>query len=254
MIEMGTVPHTGEGLVTRPDLRIVRDGTAYFLSKLREIDDDELDRPSLLPGWTRRHVTAHVAYNALALLNLVEWARTGVEKSMYESPEARDEQIEQGIALSPTELRELNDTAATALDAGWEAMTDAAWRAEVRARKGQLVAASATVWMRTREVWLHAVDLDNGGSFADIPGECIDHVTANVVQAWRTRQAVESIPNFVLVADDRSDTRSVGSPDAADTVVIRGSAAALAQWATGRGRAGVVTESGAPAPAPPAWL
>ena len=24
-----------------------------------------------------------------------------------------------------------------------------------------------TVWMRTREVWLHAVDLDNGGTFTD---------------------------------------------------------------------------------------
>lgn len=237
-----------------PDLRVVRDGTTYFLNRLDELDDAQFDQPSLLPGWTRRHVAAHVAYNALALLNLIEWARTGVEKPMYESPAARDAQIEDGVALTPAALRELNATVAAQLDNAWGALTDEAWQAEVRTRMGQPVATSATVWMRTREVWLHAMDLDNGGSFTDIPAECIDHVTANVVHAWRTRQVAEQIPSFVLVADDRSDTWAVGSAGAGDAIVIRGSAAGLAQWATGRGGVGVVTDSGTPAPTPPAWL
>lgn len=251
---MGTASGEGERSVTRPDLGIVRKGTAYFLRKLAELDDDEFDQPSLLPGWTRSHVGAHVAYNALALLNLVEWARTGVEKPMYESAEARDEEIEQGVALTPAELRELNETAATALDAAWEALTAEAWQAEVRTRNGQTVAAATTVWMRTREIWLHAVDLDNGASFTDIPAEAIDHVTAEVVQSWQGRQAAEPIPHFVLAPDDRSRTCAVGPEDASDAVVIRGSAAGLAQWASGRGGAGVATESGTPAPTPPDWL
>ncbi len=238
----------------RPDLRVVREGTEYFLQKLRELNDDRFDGPSLLPGWTRRHVAAHVAYNAVALLNLVEWAETGVEKPMYESPAARDAEIEQGVALAPAALRELNNQAATKLDTAWNALTDEAWQAEVRTRTGQPVAASATVWMRTREVWLHAVDLNTGASFTDIPADCIDHVAANVIAAWRARQAAEQVPNFVLRPDDRPGTWAVGSADAGDAVILTGSAAALTQWATGRGAAGVATESGAEAPMPPAWL
>lgn len=254
MVNVSETSHGERGSAERPDLQLVRDGTAYFQRALAELTDDELDQPSLLPSWSRRHVAAHVGYNAYALMNLVEWARTGVEKPMYESDAARDEQIEQGLALAPAALRELNASAAAALDSAWETLTDEAWQAEVRMRAGRAIPASVTVWMRTREVWLHAVDLDHGASFNDIPADCIDRVTANVVSTWRTRQAAEQIPNFVLAPDDRSRTRAVGDPDASDAVVIRGSAAALARWATGRGGADAVTESGAPAPTPPAWL
>lgn len=247
--------NSGEGTenAPRPDLQTVRAGTAHYLLRLDELDDDEFDQPSLLPGWTRGHVAAHVAHNAYALMNLAEWARTGVEKPMYESPEARDEQIEQGRALDSRALRDLNEAAAGALDEAWEALTDENWRARVRTRAGQSIPASSTVWMRTREVWVHAVDLDNGASFADIPADVIDHVTANVVRAWQARLPAESIPNFVLTPDDRSGTWAVGSAGASDAVVIRGTAAALAQWATGRG-GDVEADSGTSVPAPPAWL
>ena len=46
------------------NLLTVRRGTAYFSRKLAELSDDDFDAPSLLPGWTRRHVIAHVGFNA----------------------------------------------------------------------------------------------------------------------------------------------------------------------------------------------
>ena len=50
-----------------------RRGTAFFARKLNELTDADLDGVSLLPGWTRRHVVAHVGYNARAIARLVEW-------------------------------------------------------------------------------------------------------------------------------------------------------------------------------------
>jgi maleylpyruvate isomerase len=59
-----------------------RRGTAFFARKLNELPDAELDGATLLPGWTRRHVVAHVGYNARAIARLIEWAATGVETPM----------------------------------------------------------------------------------------------------------------------------------------------------------------------------
>lgn len=47
-----------------------------FLQTLAQVGDDELSAPSGLPGWSRRHLVAHVHYNALALSRLA--SRLGV--------------------------------------------------------------------------------------------------------------------------------------------------------------------------------
>ena len=140
------------------------------------------------------------------------------------------------------------------LNVQWRDLTDEAWRAEVRTSQGRVVPASATVWMRTREVWLHAVDLDNGGSYAHFPAELIDHLIADVLSNWRGRRDGEGIANFVLRPDDRDTARAVGDADAKDAVVLTGSAVALARWATGRGLAGVSAVDGADVPTAPRWL
>src|SRR5690349_10803519 len=72
---------------------------------------------SSLPGWTRKHLVAHVAANADALRNLVHWAATGVPTPMYASPEARAEGIERGPTMTPDELdRWLRSSAADLTD------------------------------------------------------------------------------------------------------------------------------------------
>jgi maleylpyruvate isomerase len=235
-------------------LLLARRGTAYFSRKLNELRDDEFDAPSLLPGWTRRHLIAHVGYNARAIVRLTQWADTGIEQPMYESSQARWREIEYGATLSPVALRNLSEHAAVHLNVQWRDLTDEAWRAEVRTSQGRVVPASATIWMRTREVWLHAVDLDNGGSYAHFPAELIDHLIADVLSNWRGRRDAEGIANFVLRPDDRDTARAVGDADAEDAVVLTGSAVALARWATGRGQAGVSAVDGADVPTAPRWL
>jgi maleylpyruvate isomerase len=201
-------------------LEWMREGTAFFDAAL----DCDLDRPSALPRWTRRHVVAHVAYNARALVRLLHWARTGEETPMYDSPQERDEQIEQG-AKDPA-LRELY---ASARDELAEAVrvTDA-WDALVVTAQGRTVPASDIPWMRTREVWIHAVDLAAGATFEQFPPAFVDALIDDVIELRRRR---EQRPALVVAPDDR-DRRWQTGGSAPRT--LTGSAAELAAVLTGR--------------------
>ena len=241
-------------LVTDPAvttaLLLARRGQAYFSRKLHELRDDEFDGPTLLPDWDRRQLIAHVGLNARAVTRLVEWAATGVETPMYASPAQRVAEIEFSATLPTQALRNLSDHAAIHLTVEWRDLSEDAWTHEVRTAQGRTVPVSETVWMRTREVWIHAVDLGNGGRFEDFPPELLDALVTDVLAAWDRRREAEALPLFVL---ETSEGRVHGTPRA-DAVTLSGSAAALARWATGRGNAGVRARGGAPVPPAPRWL
>ena len=167
---------------------IARRGTAYFAQRLAELTDAELDDDTLLDGWTRRHLVAHVGYNAAALCRLLDWAATGVETPMYTSAEHRDREIDEGATLNAAALRNLFDHTAARLDEKWRNLRVPQGCA-VRTAQGRTVPASETVWMRTREVWIHAVDLDNGAQFGEFPDVVLESLLADIVGAWRRREA-----------------------------------------------------------------
>ncbi|WAH98814.1 maleylpyruvate isomerase family mycothiol-dependent enzyme [Arthrobacter sp. MMS18-M83] len=239
-----------QDLTTDPGLQEqllqARRGTAFFARKLNELSDAELDGGSLLPAWSRRHVVAHVGYNARAIARLVEWAGTGVETPMYPSVSVRDEEINFGATLSPIALRNLFEHSAVHLSVEWRDLPEDAWSHEVRTAQGRIVPASETVWMRTREVWVHAVDLDNGASFADIPASVLERLLRDITAAWSTRGTDKGL----LVTVTGTDL-VFGDPEAA--VVVSGPLAGVAQWATGRGNGGVNAGAG-PVPAAPKWI
>jgi maleylpyruvate isomerase len=228
-------------------LQLARHGTAYFSRKLNELSDAELDGPSLLPGWSRRHVIAHVGYNARALTRLLEWAATGVETPMYPSPEQRRDEIDYGATLSPLALRHLVAHATVHLNVEWRDLPAKAWQAEVRTAQGRTVPAAETAWMRTREVWIHAVDLDNGGSFNAFPPELVDALTADVLASWQRRG---TMPKVHLRPTDRAPA---DPPGPSTEAVLEGTAADLLRWATGRGGRRIISTNGS-VPEPPNWL
>jgi maleylpyruvate isomerase len=228
------------------ELLWARRGTAYFARRLNELRDEDLDAPTLLPGWSRRHLVAHVGYNARALARLVEWARTGVETPMYASAEARRAEIELGATLPPRALRNLFDHAEVHLNVEWRDLTGAGWDAEVRDLDGRSFPVRETAWMRSREVWVHAVDLDNGGSYRDFPPDLLDALIADVRRSWARRSEA---PDLVLAATDRPEPIAVGRAAGPE---ISGTTADLARWLTGRGARRLVGSSGA-LPDIPAW-
>jgi maleylpyruvate isomerase len=153
----------------KEELDWARRGTAYFARKLNELHDDELDAPSLVPGWTRRHVIAHVGYHARALCRLAERARTGVELAMHGSAKEKVEELVWGVTLPNAALRHLVAHANVHLNVEWRDLAEADWDKSFRGENGELFTARDTAWLRAKEVWLRAIDLNNGGRLADAP-------------------------------------------------------------------------------------
>jgi maleylpyruvate isomerase len=245
--DQATDPELLEGLLQ------ARRGTAFFARKLNELTDAELDGDSLLPGWTRRHLTAHIGYNARAIARLIEWAATGVETPMYASTEARDHEITSGATLSPIALRNLFDHSAVHLNVEWRDLPEQAWHHQVTTAQGRIVPASETVWMRTREVWTHAIDLDNGATFADIPAPILTRLLQDITGAWKTRGTDTGL--HITTTDTH---QTYGDTTTQNPTHITGTLPGIVQWATGRGTNGVTaTHNGAPqaeAPAAPKWI
>jgi maleylpyruvate isomerase len=160
--------------------------TGIFLGALEKVTDEEMDSATGLPGWSRRHLVAHLHFNARALQRLVSWAATGTESRMYASPEQRSAEIAEGATLPPAELRRLVRGSADELAAALDDLAPEAWEAQVVTAQGRTVPATEIPWMRTREVAVHAVDLGVGVTFGDLPA---DLVTALAVDVVRKRSA-----------------------------------------------------------------
>jgi maleylpyruvate isomerase len=235
----------------RPEqsLEWVADGTRRLLGALAKLADAELDEATLLPGWKRRHLLAHVANNASALRNLVHWALTGEERPMYASNEQREADIEAGAAAPAGELRELVAATAAALWADLDAMPDEAWSARIRTAQGVNRSAAEIPWMRVREVYVHAVDLDAGIAFTDLPASFLAALLDDIANR---RSAAGPGPALSLAAVDTGGWWAVGGPGA--PVAVEAPLAVLTAWLAGRPVAGLLDTSGAPVPALPAWL
>ncbi|MCG2624473.1 maleylpyruvate isomerase family mycothiol-dependent enzyme [Arthrobacter sp. I2-34] len=233
------------------DLLTVRRGTAFFGRKLNELTDDQLKEPSLLPGWTRAHVVAHVGYNARAIARLMAWANTGVETPMYASPEARNGEIDYGATLPPAALRHLYEHSAIHLNVEWRDTPDAAWSHLVKTAQGRTVPASETVWMRIREVWIHAVDLDNGATFADIPATVLERLLTDITEAWQKRGTDK---NLVLKVAGAPSITKLGDTAAADPEIITGTLSEITAWAAGRPARGITSSRYEHPESAPRWL
>lgn len=218
------------------------DGEDFFAAALGRLGASDLDSPSLLPGWPRRTVVAHVARNADALVNLLTWARTGEATPMYASAAARDAAIAETAQLPAAELvadyRAASQRFATAV----RQLPERAWPAEVRTAQGRAVPAVEVPWMRCREVWMHAVDLCAGPGFADIPADVLGALVDDVTRTWHRRDQSPSV-RFTTAARDWGT----------GPVTVTGDLPDLAAWVTGRSSADRLTAT-EPPPSLPAWL
>ena len=226
----------------------VETGTTLVRDALARLDEDGFTGPSALPGWRRKHVAAHLAANAEAIGNLLHWAATGERTPMYSSPEQRSTDIEAGSRRTGAELRAWFDESAARLTASMDGLTGEQWAAEVVTAQGRTVPASETPWMRAREVMVHAVDLDTGVTFADLPTDFLGVLGDDVVAK---RSGAGTGPAVKVLATDHAVSWTVDG--SGDQVTVSGSLAEVVAWLAGRA-ATVTTDEGTPAPVLPAWL
>lgn len=217
--------------VPQRSLAWLRAGTGRLVSTVDELTDAALAVPSLLPGWPRATLLAHLALNAGALRNLLAWARTGVETPMYRSQEQRDGDIARLAAAPAAVVRAEFHAGTAALDADLAALPDACWAAPVRTARGRPVPASEIPWMRTREVWVHLIDLAAGVGFADLPADVLGALLDDAAALMSTRPG--AVP--VIARPPAGDRAWAFGP--APTATVTAELPDLCAWALGRARA-----------------
>jgi len=225
------------------------DGAAHLRGLMSRMGDDAFAAPSGLPGWSRAHVLTHVARNADGMINLLTWARTGEPTPAYPSVAARDAAIEAGATRTPAAIRDDVVDSSDRLAVAVREMPEKAWAAQVRNVQGVAIPASDIPWIRAREMWIHAVDLDVGASLADLPIPMLVELIGDVV---RVVGAHPDCPPLRLVASDAEHTWVLGDGSGPE---LRGPAASLAAWALGRSRGkDMRTSEGQKPPVLPRWL
>jgi maleylpyruvate isomerase len=133
-----------------------------LLDDARTLSEADLRAPSLLPGWTRAHVVAHVARNADAMRTLLVGARSGQVLPAYASAEAREAGIEQGASLGAADLMADLADSAMALRTVARQLPDEAWQVQVQMLDSATFPAAGLLTRRLVEVELHHCDLRTG--------------------------------------------------------------------------------------------
>ncbi len=204
------------------------------------LSDEQLAAHSLLPGWTRAHVVAHLALNADALDDVVRGLLADQPVPMYASSEARDDDIAQLAGAPSAEVRDR-------LLAGVARLAEAL--AALPADRGDDVVertpgsdrtflAREIGAMRLREVEIHHADLDAGYGRSDWPAAFAEQLVD---------QLAGRAPATLRVTDSgRTWLGPAGSP------VVQGTLADLGWWLSGRDGDGLTARDGA-LPTVAAW-
>lgn len=230
--EQATTADAGRAAAALTALHPLRERLAGLVNGL---DDPATAAPCALPGWSRAHLISHLARNADALVNLLTWARTGVEHQAYASDADRDADIEEGAKRAAQMLQEDLAAASGRLHAAFEEMPADAWSAEVVDRQGCGIPAHQIPWMRVTELVVHIVDLQAGVGFDDVLSDIGDvaliEVMDSVVRTYSGREVPPARVNVLLPGGGQhSWTIGSGQP-----VVLSGDVADALSWLTGRG-------------------
>ena len=211
--------------------------TDRLLATVRHLSDDDVRRPSLLPGWTVGHVLTHIARNADSLVNLATWARTGVPTAQYASDESRNADVEAGAAREASAHYEDIASSADRLRGALAELPADAWDVVVQWRSDKRKPAAAILDARLVEVEVHHADLGLDYGFGDIPRE---------LRLTLLADALSALDGVAVQIDDAP------SDDPQDGIVVGGSSGDLLGWASGR-TSGERLRCAGPLPAVPEW-
>jgi maleylpyruvate isomerase len=246
----------------------IQTATERLLASAAVLTDAQVREPSLLPGWTRGHVLAHIARNADGLANLLRWASTRTEIPMYKSREARDADIEAGAARGAAELTaDVRDSAASFAQQA-ATVPETGWTVPVRALRGDPFPASGVLTRRLSEVEIHHVDLAAGYGPGDWPEDFVSGTLPRVAEMFAGRA---DAPACRIVADGMSNTLEIGlaagagpgragdastdgGPDTGTVPLVSGPAYELLAWLLGRSTGhGLTVHPASTVPVMPPW-
>jgi maleylpyruvate isomerase len=196
---------------------------------------DDWSAPSLLPGWTRAHVVAHLALNAEGLARalrgvVADEGDHDEPRTMYDSDERRDLDIAQLGTADPTELRDRLMAGTTALSDAMASVPPPGWEGRIeRTPGGRTMPTAALPGMRLREVEIHHVDLDAGYARSEWSRDFADLLLEAMTKRLRPEAGFEVKP----LDSDRTWVVD-GDESELPLPVVTGPAADLGWWLTGR--------------------
>lgn len=211
------------------DAASLKNAAQRLMDNMTGLDADAVHEPSLLPGWTRGHVLAHLSRNADALVNVLDG------EPMYASGETREADIRRDaprpLAAQLEDLR----TSSARLDERFAAFGEADWERPVTLRNGVTDIAANVPFRRWIEIELHHVDLGVGYTLDDLPGSFTDRELANMATRFSGH------PDIPVAVELRSEDgrrwhTGAAEPGPDGPLVVAGSPVALVGWLTGRTR------------------
>lgn len=211
------------------------------------LSGDDWEAPSLLPGWSRAHVVAHLALNGEALRDVLRGVAEQEPLPMYESQEKRDSDIEELAAAEHADLRERLMSVLTTFQHAMVGLPESAWSGRFeRSPGGPDLPLDALPLMRVREIEIHHADLGAGYTADHWPTRFAEVVVDGMVRRLDPEAAFRVTP---LDSERSWEVGGVGE----QSPVVTGPVAQLAWWLTGREPGGQVACSRGELPTIGAW-
>jgi maleylpyruvate isomerase len=166
---------------------------------------------------------------------------------MYESQEARDRDIAELGAATPSEIRARVEASTQLFDREVAAVPRDRWEVTVERTPGNpAFRARSTVLMRLREVEIHHADLGLDHTRRDWAPEFSEQVIESA-----TKRATDWPVPFRVLARDLARTWEMG--DGEPVATVAGESHDLAWWLTGRSDEGTLTVDRDELPEVPPW-
>jgi maleylpyruvate isomerase len=169
-------------------LPVLDQETDRLLATVGGFGDDDVRRPSLLPGWTRGHLLTHLARSGEVLSGLAEGVVSGAPATGYASDEARNAAINAGADRPAPDLAADIAASATAFRAALLAVPDTAAGGLLRLRPGVQFPVDDLPVIRLVELVLHHTDLDAGYTSQDWPAAFTALELTEPQATWRAQR------------------------------------------------------------------
>lgn len=165
---------------------LLREANARVVSAARH-HVAELDAPSMLAGWSRLMVLAHLRYVASAMRRITTAALVGRSESMYPGGRAnlRPKTIVPAVGESAEALVASLDDETTMLDDLWQSLSIQDWQRRIDEPDHGTMPLSKLLVLRLTETEVHGSDLGFAG--LDAWDELFVEVTLPLRLAWLDR-------------------------------------------------------------------
>jgi len=152
----------------------VAEAQGRFDAAIKDLDDDDVHRPTRLPGWTVGHLLTHVARNADSHRRRAVGAAQGLVVEQYAGGyPGRTAEIEAGAARPAADLIADVGSSAEELRASWQDLPPEVWSRMTLDVGGTERRLDELVSRRWQELEIHLVDVDIGVTHRDWSDEFV---------------------------------------------------------------------------------